>query len=248
MTDSNGEGTCPFCGYTDDDTYILMLHVETLHSEGESPFVVREHDEPNPTVNGALGATGGLRSQSGVDDIPRSSYGTSSRTMEPAIDPHPGKLNGMAAMGSTDEDQGNGDDYVICPEADCGEAILLTELDEHIEMHAAEKITGDEPLERERSKHGRRRSRDKEPSISGSNASLQRSSRNRPHSAKSSHSLQATTRTSPSSNNGRGWWSSLVGGTSTREPSRASPRGYSGQARRLGVRGPLQLYDAVPIR
>ena len=33
---------CPFCGYENDDSYFLTLHVETVHPEsGESPFAVR---------------------------------------------------------------------------------------------------------------------------------------------------------------------------------------------------------------
>ena len=38
-------GVCPFCDYIESDHYMLLLHVETLHSEGESPFVVREGHE-----------------------------------------------------------------------------------------------------------------------------------------------------------------------------------------------------------
>ncbi|KAI9757868.1 MAG: hypothetical protein M4579_003304 [Chaenotheca gracillima] len=32
---------CPFCAFTDHDSYIMMLHVETLHTEGDSPFVAQ---------------------------------------------------------------------------------------------------------------------------------------------------------------------------------------------------------------
>lgn len=37
-------GVCPFCNFTDPDSYVLLLHVETLHSEGESPFIVRDEE------------------------------------------------------------------------------------------------------------------------------------------------------------------------------------------------------------
>ncbi|KAK4127700.1 DUF1671-domain-containing protein [Parathielavia appendiculata] len=34
---------CPFCGWTSDSgEYGMLLHIETLHSEGESPFTARE--------------------------------------------------------------------------------------------------------------------------------------------------------------------------------------------------------------
>jgi zinc finger-containing ubiquitin peptidase 1 len=33
---------CPFCGLKENDQYSFLLHIETFHAEGESPFVVRE--------------------------------------------------------------------------------------------------------------------------------------------------------------------------------------------------------------
>ena len=39
---------CPFCEFTDTDSYFLMQHVELIHPEnGESPFLVRGDDEPS---------------------------------------------------------------------------------------------------------------------------------------------------------------------------------------------------------
>jgi zinc finger-containing ubiquitin peptidase 1 len=36
---------CPFCDFTDKDSYFLMQHVELIHPEnGESPFIVRDDD------------------------------------------------------------------------------------------------------------------------------------------------------------------------------------------------------------
>lgn len=37
--------SCPFCDFTDDDSYFMIQHVELLHPEGESPFVVREDND-----------------------------------------------------------------------------------------------------------------------------------------------------------------------------------------------------------
>ncbi|TVY85181.1 Zinc finger with UFM1-specific peptidase domain protein [Lachnellula suecica] len=34
--------SCPFCGFLTDSEYQIMLHMETLHAEGESPFVVND--------------------------------------------------------------------------------------------------------------------------------------------------------------------------------------------------------------
>ncbi|KAK4241239.1 peptidase family C78-domain-containing protein [Achaetomium macrosporum] len=38
---------CPFCGWTNEGgEYEMLLHMETLHAEGESPFVVKEERTP----------------------------------------------------------------------------------------------------------------------------------------------------------------------------------------------------------
>jgi hypothetical protein len=79
-----------------------MLHVETFHSEGESPFVVRE------------------------PDLERN-----------------GDLMGSGVEASEDSDG----DYVDCPEEGCGESVLAAELQNHIDLHLAEKMTFDETEE-----------------------------------------------------------------------------------------------------
>lgn len=45
---------CPFCEFTDNDSYIIMLHVETLHSEGDSPFLVKDSESHEPDSEGRL--------------------------------------------------------------------------------------------------------------------------------------------------------------------------------------------------
>ncbi|KAI9677566.1 MAG: hypothetical protein M1817_006520 [Caeruleum heppii] len=94
--------SCPFCPFTDHDTYILLLHVETLHAEGESPFVVRE-------------GSGEAASVSGVS--------------------RPLSFTAAASPRAPSEA------FVECPEHDCGEAILLTDLDTHLDMHLAENLS-----------------------------------------------------------------------------------------------------------
>ncbi|OCL03843.1 DUF1671-domain-containing protein [Glonium stellatum] len=42
---------------------------------------------------------------------------------------------------TSDEDD---DNYVLCPRQDCGEDLLLTDLDDHLNFHAAESLAGDD--------------------------------------------------------------------------------------------------------
>ncbi|KAH6684384.1 peptidase family C78-domain-containing protein [Halenospora varia] len=98
MAEENDEDVdCPFlCGFKPDDKhrdYQMMLHIQTVHSEGgESPFVVKADDAS------------------------------------------------IAAMVTTDDES----QYFTCSVEGCGEALLSTELDSHIEMHGAEQESGDE--------------------------------------------------------------------------------------------------------
>ncbi|TAQ90391.1 hypothetical protein B7494_g1284 [Chlorociboria aeruginascens] len=78
---------CPFCGFNADNEYQIMLHMETLHSEGDSPFVIKD--------NASIAA--------------------------------------IVALDDDGEVQ-----YASCPVEGCGEAILFSELDSHIDMHGAE--------------------------------------------------------------------------------------------------------------
>ncbi|KAG4034044.1 hypothetical protein MFRU_003g00220 [Monilinia fructicola] len=75
---------CPFCGYKTESEYQIMLHMETLHAEGESPFVAKDSASVIAMVD--------------PDDI----------------------------------------DYADCPVDGCGEMVLFSELDSHIEMHGEE--------------------------------------------------------------------------------------------------------------
>ena len=44
---------CPFCDFTEKDSYYLMQHVELIHPEnGESPFIVRGDERPDRAYHG----------------------------------------------------------------------------------------------------------------------------------------------------------------------------------------------------
>jgi hypothetical protein len=44
---------CPFCDFTDKDSYFLTQHVELVHPEnGESPFLVRDDERPDRACRG----------------------------------------------------------------------------------------------------------------------------------------------------------------------------------------------------
>lgn len=71
-------------------------HLEIQHSEGDSPFLVRERNSQNTDAQGY--------SDTSIHDL----------------------------------------DFVECPREGCGEAILLSELASHIEMHGVEEYQTDE--------------------------------------------------------------------------------------------------------
>ncbi|KAI9797537.1 MAG: hypothetical protein M1833_005448 [Piccolia ochrophora] len=99
--------TCPLCGFTDEDPYVVLLHVESLHPEEENVV-------PSQSVNGFE-----------VEQAPVAAY-RSLNVEEADLCPPDGK------------------EYVTCPENECGEAVLYSELETHIDMHLAERMTLDE--------------------------------------------------------------------------------------------------------
>jgi hypothetical protein len=55
----------------------------------------------------------------------------------------------VAAIAAPDEERIKNDNYINCPVEGCGEALLLTELESHVEMHEEEQdSTGDESSNR----------------------------------------------------------------------------------------------------
>ncbi|EMR65501.1 putative peptidase family c78 protein [Eutypa lata UCREL1] len=92
---------CPFCDFQEGEEYAMLLHIEKLHSEGKSPFIVDEREE-------------------GEEEDPRAA----------------------ADNASNDEEERM---FAECPIDGCGEVITLAELEDHIELHAAEEpssVTG----------------------------------------------------------------------------------------------------------
>ncbi|KAI9887770.1 MAG: hypothetical protein M1823_000411 [Watsoniomyces obsoletus] len=118
--------SCPLCTYTSADTYSLLLHVETDHSEGESPFVVQ--DEVGPPA----------REASSIE----SGNGPATTTITTKDGSHPSQPPSTHPMTYAD-DVGDEEAYAYCPQPLCGEAILLSELEAHIEMHESEHTTLD---------------------------------------------------------------------------------------------------------
>lgn len=95
------ESECPFCPFTNYDSYSVMEHVECCHPEnGVSPFNV-QHDERMSRLAG------------GHDEE------TTSASDAPSQD----------------------DDYFQC---DCGEVVMLPEINSHMALHESEETTVDE--------------------------------------------------------------------------------------------------------
>ncbi|KAK4669714.1 uncharacterized protein QC763_205440 [Podospora pseudopauciseta] len=87
---------CPFCGWkTKEGEYQMLLHMETLHAEGEPPFLAAaDQGRTSPSPNS----------------------------------------NGTANTGN-DDDPG----YVECPVEGCGEFLLLSQVEYHLELHTTEE-------------------------------------------------------------------------------------------------------------
>lgn len=96
--------TCPFCPFSDHDSYFLMQHVELCHPEnGESPFIAK--------------------------------HGT--------VQPRPFSGGDSESASTTDVPSEDDEEYVKCPHR-CGEAVTITELSNHMELHQDEGMAFDE--------------------------------------------------------------------------------------------------------
>ena len=106
---------CPFCAFSDNDSYFLLLHIETLHSEGagQSPFLVLEDQAPSLIQSECPDQAG----TAALDVVHRYS----------SITEHDDHL----------------DQYVECSEPNCGESIHLRDLNIHSDMHLAEHMTAE---------------------------------------------------------------------------------------------------------
>ena len=106
------ESECPFCPFTNYDSYSVMEHVECCHPEnGISPFNIQEHE--------------GLSRLAGGRD--------------------------EEAPGSSDAPSQE-DDYFRC---ECGEVVILSEINSHMALHESEETTVDEAAPAAIPSHGR---------------------------------------------------------------------------------------------
>ena len=116
--------SCPFCSFCvsssdEKDMYALVHHLEMNHPEnGSSPFATREE--------GSIGCRS--RSKSHTRSLSGSSRERSSRSH--SITP---SLEGITE-----------DVYVECP-VDCGEAVHIRELEDHMELHDIEELAFEGP-------------------------------------------------------------------------------------------------------
>ena len=131
--DQNTRPACPFCQFqvrsnSDEDVYVLMHHLELSHPEnGYSPFMVRDRSSSR---NGSRSRSSG-RSASCMRE---GAAPGRSRSLTPSVD---------------NED---GDVYVDCP-VECGEAVHIRELQDHMDLHEIENLSVDgyQQLQRSRS-------------------------------------------------------------------------------------------------
>ena len=98
---------CPFCGFKGESEYKIQLHIEEHHTE-DSPFV---------TSHGASL----VEHRSPPERSPRPSVPKHDREPEPEFGDH-----SML-----------GDSWTKCTRPGCGEYVLLADIDEHLEVHAA---------------------------------------------------------------------------------------------------------------
>lgn len=107
--------SCPFCEFSDSDTYFLAQHVELCHPEnGYSPFIALEDDQGAGAMIGS-----------------EETYLTPLSNITPSKSP---------AGAEFYVDTGS---YVECP-AGCGEAITVAELPSHLDLHSAEDFALEE--------------------------------------------------------------------------------------------------------
>jgi hypothetical protein len=108
--------SCPFCDFTDDDTYFLLQHVELTHPEnGESPFIATGHDE---------------------DQGRSSSSNQENNGKEVALHHKQTPLSSISSLESPAT-------YIECP-YNCGELVASAELTSHTDFHLAENMAFEE--------------------------------------------------------------------------------------------------------
>lgn len=108
--------SCPFCDFSDQDSYFLMQHVELNHPEnGESPFIAAELDED------------GSRSSSSNQRDNEMEVALQHKQIPPSL---ASSLESPAT-------------YIECPYS-CGELVASYELTSHTDLHLAENMAFEE--------------------------------------------------------------------------------------------------------
>lgn len=95
---------CPFCPYTEKESYMLMLHVEERHID-DSPFVVREGPDAGAQLT-----------------------------------PSPGRHDTSSYPQKAPAENDVDDEWMLCPNPECGEQVQIEDLNEHLDLHYAEGI------------------------------------------------------------------------------------------------------------
>jgi hypothetical protein len=125
--------TCPSCDFAvlPSDEYVLQLHFEQVHVE-DSPFRIRDETSVSPPRLPSRPSSKRAESSEDNDDPEHL----------PSLPPRP---SSESRKFTTDTPSDMEDDNsVLCPEPDCGELVLLSDFNEHLDYHAAETLSFDE--------------------------------------------------------------------------------------------------------
>ncbi|KAF2868407.1 peptidase family C78-domain-containing protein [Massariosphaeria phaeospora] len=131
---------CPICDFTvlPDSEYVLQLHFEQVHTT-DSPFRIEGEEvlppplppRPSPSITQ-------------LNDDSAASSEEEEDTVLPPLPPRPSSKSKQPKHDgdtpSSREDQGT----VLCPELNCGELVLLTDFNDHLDYHSAETLSFDE--------------------------------------------------------------------------------------------------------
>jgi hypothetical protein len=134
MSNSMDLLTCPSCEFAvlPSDEYVLQLHFEQVHVE-DSPFKIQDDTQVSPP---RLPPRPSSNRSKHVDDP---SEDVENPEYLPSLPFRPSPMFARSTPSDTEDDNS-----VMCPEPDCGELILLSDFNEHLDYHAAETLSFDE--------------------------------------------------------------------------------------------------------
>lgn len=152
MASLEGIQECPFlCGrrFQDNEDYALVLHIEEEHTQ-DSPFVVHEDSDVVSSGVSSRQPPSAVEPQEPGKRFPAESMEQDPNSFAPPNHESEGSYRSSAPDLANDfeeevDESAIDTDYVMCPEEGCGEMVLLFEFNEHLDLHAAEKSTFDEP-------------------------------------------------------------------------------------------------------